>query len=224
MRNIAIIACSGLGTRMGKTIPKQFIEVYKKPIICYTLDVFEGLKEIDEIIVVTNKEYLGFFDKYNYSKISKIIEGSNERTLSINKGINAINNPKKDDIVIIHDGVRPFIEAQNIQMCIKMAKEKGASILGVKVKDTIKICEKNIITSTPNRSDLWIAQTPQCFKYHIIKDAYDNAIKNNIIGTDDAYLVELNGHNVYIVSGDYKNIKITTIDDLVMFNQIKPKN
>lgn len=219
-KNIVIIVCSGIGKRMNSSIPKQFIKIKEKPIICYTIDKFENCSNIDEIIVVVNEEYIEFFKqniviKYGYKKITKIVKGGKERLNSVYNGINVID--EKDSIILIHDGVRPFIEEKDIVNIIKKTIKYDACVLGVKVKDTIKVCENNIIKNTPNRDNIWIAQTPQAFKYNIIKKAYDIAIKENKLATDDASLVEELGYNVIMIEGDYNNIKITTQEDLNFF-------
>lgn len=219
-KNIAIIVCSGIGKRMNSSIPKQFIKIKEKPIVCYTIDKFENCSNIDEIIVVVNEEYIEFFKqniviKYGYKKITKIVKGGKERLNSVYNGINVVD--EKDSIILIHDGVRPFIKEKDIVNIIKKTIKYDACVLGVKVKDTIKVCENNIIKNTPNRDNIWIAQTPQAFKYNIIKKAYDIAIKQNKLATDDASLVEELGYNVIMIEGDYNNIKITTQEDLNFF-------
>lgn len=218
-KNIAIIVCSGLGTRMKTNIPKQFIKINNKPIVCYTIDKFEECKLIDEIIIVTNKDYIEYFNKeiiHNYKKISKIIEGGKERLNSVYNGLNAIED--KESIVLIHDGVRPFIKNQNLIQIIEQTKIHNACILAVKVKDTVKICTNGFIENTPNRENIWLAQTPQAFKYNILKTCYDKVIKNNVFVTDDASVLEKCGYKVKILEGSYDNIKITTKEDLIYFN------
>ncbi len=219
-KNIAIIVCSGIGKRMNSNIPKQFIKIKEKPIICYTIEKFENCSNIDEIIVVANEEYIEFFKediviKYGYKKITKIVEGGKERLNSVYNGINSVD--EKNSIILIHDGVRPFIEEKDIVNIIKKTMQYDACVIGVKSKDTIKVCENNIIKNTPNRDNIWLAQTPQAFKYNIIKKAYDIAIKENRLATDDSSLVEELGYNVIMIEGNYNNIKITTQEDLKFF-------
>ncbi|WP_250277333.1 2-C-methyl-D-erythritol 4-phosphate cytidylyltransferase [[Clostridium] colinum] len=220
-KNIAIIVCSGIGKRMESNVPKQFIEINNKPIVCYTIDKFENCSKIDEIIIVTNKDYIDYFNsdiikKYNYKKIVNVIEGGKERLNSVYNGINSIKC--SNSIVLIHDGVRPFIDEKDIINIIDKTNKYDACILAVKAKDTIKICKNGFIEYTPNREDIWLAQTPQAFKYDIIKKAYDYCIKNNLFFTDDASAVENIGQKVMIIEGNYDNIKITTKEDLKFFD------
>lgn len=219
-KNIAIIVCSGVGKRMGANLPKQFIQIKNKPIVCYTIDKFENCEKIDEIIIVTNKDYIQFFNesiikKYNYKKIKYVVCGGKERLNSVYNGLNCVKD--KNSIVLIHDGVRPFVENDDILNIIESTQKYDACILGVKAKDTIKICKNGFIEQTPNRDDIYLAQTPQAFKFDLIKKAYDYAINNNIFITDDASAIECIGHKVKIVEGSYKNIKITTSEDLKFF-------
>lgn len=214
---VAIIVCSGSGSRMNIEMPKQFMDINGKPLACHTIEKFESCEEVTDIIIVTNKGYLDFFDEYGYEKVRKVVEGGNERIFSVYNGINSLQNLNDNDIVLIHDGARPFIYCESISKIIEETRLKKCCVLGVKAKDTIKICENQVIKDTPNRDDVWIAQTPQAFEYCTIKKAYDNAIENNMYGTDDASLVELIGEKIHMVEGSYSNIKITTKEDLIFF-------
>lgn len=220
----AIIVAAGQGRRMGTKASKQFLEFEGRPILAYTLKKFQDCKEIDEIIVVTNEENIDYcklniVDKYSFDKVKDIVPGGSERQFSVCNGIRKVN--KSSDIVLIHDGVRPFVKIENILDTIKGAIDNRACILGVKAKDTIKITNKNnIIINTPNRDDLWHIQTPQAFEYKLIKESYESALKDGIYVTDDAMIVERLGIDVMIAEGSYDNIKITTMEDLILCNAL----
>lgn len=225
-KNIAIILSAGKGSRLKSNIPKQYIEVNNKPLIYYTIETFEKSVNIDEILIVSDKEHIDFFKnefipKYNFKKIKEVISGGKERSFSVKNALDTLilKENTKDDIILIHDGARPFISEDIISSGIKEAKIFGAVVVGVKVKDTIKVVEnKNIILDTPNRESLWIAQTPQIFKLELIKNAYENLSNYDTAPTDDSILVENIGHKVTMVQGSYENFKITTQDDLALAN------
>lgn len=215
---VSIILAGGKGKRMGAKVSKQFIEINEKPIIYYTLKAFEKCKEIDEIILVLPKDEIDYFKKeiepkFNF-KISKIIEGGEERQDSVYNALNSIENC---EIVLIHDGARAFVSNRIITEGIDYAKKFGAAAPGVTPKDTIKIKdEKGFSIDTPNRNSLVAVQTPQCFKYNLIKRGHDKVKEEHIKVTDDTMIVELLGEKVYLFNGDYENIKVTTPEDLIL--------
>lgn len=216
--NSVIILAAGKGSRMKASLNKQYLLLNNKPLIAHTIEAFNSSELIDEIVLVISNNDIDIFkdliiDKYNYYKISDIVIGGNERQDSVYNGIKALD--EKSEVVLIHDGARPFINDSIIKNCIDGANEYEAASAGVPVKDTIKIIDTdNKVISTPDRSQLWITQTPQSFKVDIIKKAHVNAKKDGFIGTDDASLVERLGLKVKMVEGDYKNIKITTPEDI----------
>ena len=224
--NGVIIVAAGTGSRMKKGINKQFIKLNSKEIIAYTIDKFYNNENIDDIVVVIKKDEEDYFieniiNKYKFENI-KIAYGGAERQDSVYNGIKKLE--KNCDIVLVHDGARPFITDNIIKNSIAQAKEHNAVVVGVKVKDTIKVVsEDGNIVDTPNRSYLWSVQTPQVFKYEIITKAYQDAYNDNYYGTDDAMLVERIGYNVKMVEGSYDNIKITTQEDLNFGEQILKK-
>lgn len=217
MKCCVIIVAGGKGTRMGAECAKQFLELNGKAILALTLDKFENNENINDIIVVIGKdekEYLenNILKKYKYKKITAIIKGGKERQNSVHNGLKAVS--PNNDIVLVHDGVRPFINQKDINNIINATIEKKACVLAVQVKDTTKyVNEHGIIEKTLDRNKLWAIQTPQAFRYDILLKAYEFAEKNNIVATDDASLVEMI-EKVHIVEGSYKNIKITTKEDL----------
>ena len=226
MKTIAIIAAGGQGKRIesrlwrdeGK-LPKQFLMLKDKPILAHTVDKFERCELVDEIILVVPEDYLNYcsqtiVDKYGFNKVRKVIPGGKERQDSVWSGLKAC--PNNTSIVVIHDGVRPLISPDKISELIKIWQEKKSAgvVLAVPVKETVKRVEQGNIITTLDRSKLWLTQTPQTFEYKLILDAYEKAKENNFTGTDDSVLVERLGYEVTILEGSYKNIKITTIEDL----------
>ena len=217
MKNIAIILAGGKGKRMGADISKQFLTINSKPIICYTIEAFQKSDLIDEIIVVLPKDEIDYFNKDVLGKydlnISKIVEGGKERQDSV---YNALQSIKNCNIVLIHDGARPLVSKEIIEKGISYAEMYSAAAPGVMPKDTIKVINsKRISKETLVRNNLVAVQTPQCFKYSLIKECHSK-IRNNIEVTDDTMVVETYGNEVYIYEGDYENIKVTTKEDLIL--------
>ena len=215
-----IIAAAGMSNRMGSKINKQFIWIEGKPILAHTVEKFEKCRYIDEIIIVSKEEEIEYcrkeiVRKYKFKKVSNIIRGGRERQDSVYNGILALN--EKSDIVLTHDGARPFVEIKNIEDGIKGVLEFGACVIGVPVTDTIKVVGQcNTIENTPDRTTIWAAQTPQCFLKTILIEGYDNAIKDRYFATDDSSIVEKLGYDVKMIMGSYKNIKITTPEDIII--------
>ena len=211
MKTIAIITAAGYGKRMGK--PKQFLEIYGKPILERTISVFEQAKIIDEIIVVVNEEDVARVKKSG--KVRQVISGGRKRQDSVFNALNVL--PEDVEIVAIHDGARPFVTPEIIEQAVSEAIKVGAVVVGVPVKDTIKSVRSSGlgVRSTLNRNELWAAQTPQVFKKDIILKAYQDG-KDKFQVTDDAMLVEKMGKPVKMVMGSYQNIKITTPEDLIV--------
>jgi 2-C-methyl-D-erythritol 4-phosphate cytidylyltransferase len=209
----AIILAAGKGIRMGEEIPKQFLPLKAKPVLWHTLYAFEKSGLIDEIILVINKDWSQEAKNIakGFLKVKKISFGGKTRQDSVWAGLKTID---KADILLIHDGVRPFVSEKLIKNVIKGAKELGAVVPAIPVKETIKLVEGEVIKKTINRNGLYLAQTPQGFKYHILKAAYLKAQKKGKCFSDDASLLEKEGINVYITSGESQNIKITTQSDL----------
>lgn len=216
----AIILAGGKGKRMGYPISKQFIELKGKPIIYYTIKKFSENKNIDNIIIVLPADEVEYFkenilEKYSL-KVTKIVEGGAERQDSVYNGLKSIENTDTD-IVLIHDGARPFISNKIIEDGIKYADMYGASAPGVMPKDTIKIKnEKNFSIDTPTRANLVSIQTPQVFKFNEILDCHKRIKMSKEVVTDDTMVVEKYGYNVYLYDGEYTNIKITTPEDLIL--------
>lgn len=221
--NGVVIVAAGTGSRMKKDINKQFIKLKNKEIVAHTIEKFYNSENIDDIVVVIREDEEEYFnknikEKYGFTNI-KVAHGGNERQDSVFNGIKMLK--KECEVVLIHDGARPFVTDDIIKRSINKANEYNAVVVGVKVKDTIKVVSDNgNIIDTPNRSYLWAVQTPQVFKYDTITKAYEDAYNNNYYGTDDAMLVERIGYNVKMIEGSYNNIKITTQEDLEFGEQI----
>lgn len=224
--NGVVIVAAGSGSRMKRDINKQFIKLDGKEIIAYTIEKFYKSEDIDDIVIVIKENEEKYFieniiNKYGFDNI-KLAYGGKERQDSVYNGIKKLNS--NCEIVLIHDGARPFVNEDIIKNSIEEAKENNAVVVGVPVKDTIKVVDSNgNIVDTPNRSLLWSVQTPQSFKYEIITKAYEYAYSNDYYGTDDAMLVEHIGYNVKMIEGSYDNIKITTEEDLHFGIQILNK-
>lgn len=223
-----IIAAAGMSNRMGSKINKQFIAINNKPILAHTLEKFEKCSYIDEIIVVSREDEVEYcrkeiVKKYGMKKVTNIVRGGKERQDSIYNGLMALN--ERTDIVLIHDGARPFVKIESIEDGIKGVTEHGACVIGVPVQDTIKVVnELDDVHHTPKRSLLWAAQTPQCFWTDVIKQGYEHAIDESIVGTDDSSLVEKIGYKVKMIMGTYDNIKITTPGDLIIAESLMKDN
>ena len=218
----AIVLAGGRGKRMNYHKSKQFIEIKGKPVLVYTLEKFIYNKSIDEVILVLPEDEVDYCKKevlQKYSlKVDRIVIGGKERQDSV---FNALEAMEKADIVLIHDGARPFISEKIIEEGIKYANIYGAAAPGVTPKDTIKIKnEDNISVDTPDRNTLVAVQTPQCFKYDEIYQCHRKVKEENAIVTDDTSVVERYGHKVYLYEGDYTNIKITTHEDLILAERL----
>ncbi|MBR8701994.1 2-C-methyl-D-erythritol 4-phosphate cytidylyltransferase [Fusobacterium sp. DD29] len=212
-----IVAAAGVGKRMKLGYPKQFLEWNGKPLFITPLEVANNCSLVDDIIVTTNKENVEIVKnlcrKFKITKVKAVTPGGKERQNSI---YNALLCDENSDIILVQDGVRPFLKEKYIKECCDIVvKEKKGAIVGVKVKDTIKIINENMeVVSTPLRENLIAVHTPQAFPGNILKDAYKKAEEDEFLGTDDASLVERMGYPVKIVPGDYDNVKITTQEDL----------
>ena len=208
MKIAVIIPAAGLSSRMGTQ--KQLLMLDGKAVLTRTIEAFENHSNIDEIIVV-GPECLAKIVS-GFSKVKSLVEGGANRQMSVWQGLCALSEDV--DWVLIHDGARPFVSAKVISDILNSGT---CAVSGVKSKDTIKIADvDNVVQSTPNREDLWLVQTPQGFPYHLIKKAHQQAIADGFVGTDDATLIERMGISVQMVEGDYRNIKLTTPEDILI--------
>lgn len=220
----AIILAGGKGKRMRSAISKQFIDIKGKPIIYYTLKKFSENKKIDNIIVVLPEDEVKYFKENILKKyelrINKIVIGGKERQDSVYNALKSLKN-SSTDIVLIHDGARPFISERIINEGIKFAEIYGAAAPVVMPKDTIKVKnEKNFSVDTPNRANLVSIQTPQVFKFDEILECHEKIRYNGEKVTDDTMVVEKYGYSVYLYDGEYTNIKVTTPEDLILAERL----
>lgn len=218
MKVTAIILAAGKGSRMQSEIKKQYMMIKERPVIWYSLNAFSE-SSVDEIVLVTGEEEIEYCRKIvednAFKKVKHIVKGGKERYNSVYEGLLAA---KDSSYVLIHDGARPAISIPVIEKCIEYVKKSGACIIGVPVKDTIKVIDdKGYVVNTPARETLWSIQTPQAFSYEIIMNAYKKMFDGNSVSvTDDSMIVELyTGTKVEIVEGEYTNIKITTKEDII---------
>jgi 2-C-methyl-D-erythritol 4-phosphate cytidylyltransferase len=218
-----IVVAAGKGSRMRTEESKQYLELNGKPILVHTLSLFQRIEQVDSIMLVTGTDDVercnGYIKHYGLSKVHHVVAGGQERQHSVFKGLQAL--APDTEWVMVHDGVRPFTAKEHVIACWHQAMETGAAVLAVPVKDTIKIVSSaGAIQSTPDRRSLWAIQTPQAFRFSLLLQAYEQAAKDEFIGTDDAMLVERLGTKVQVVEADYYNIKITTPEDLPWANWI----
>ncbi|MDQ2087619.1 2-C-methyl-D-erythritol 4-phosphate cytidylyltransferase [Herbivorax sp. ANBcel31] len=212
-----VVVAGGKGTRMNMDINKQYVCIGEKPVLARTLSVFEENDIINEIILVVSKDEMFYckeniIDKFDFKKIKHLVTGGAERQNSVFKGLMEVS--KQSDIVVIHDGARPFVNDEIIKNSIEEVLKFGAVTAAVPVKDTIKSAYDGFVEKTYDRKTLWSIQTPQVFLYDTIMKAHEKANKENITSTDDTSLTEMMGVKTRIVKGSYDNIKITTREDL----------
>ncbi|BBF44355.1 2-C-methyl-D-erythritol 4-phosphate cytidylyltransferase [Lachnospiraceae bacterium KM106-2] len=212
---VAIVLAGGKGKRMNSDIAKQYMLIGDKPVLYYTIKAFEE-SNVDEIVVVADDiEYCKnhIVNQYGFRKVSHLVTGGKERYDSVSNGLDSIYSA---DYVLIHDGARPCIKPEVINKSIDCVKEDKAVVVAVPVKDTIKVVKEGVIDHTPNRSLLWSVQTPQCFEFGLIKNAYDllKETPNKLITDDAMVLEEMTGRKASVLMGDYTNIKVTTPEDI----------
>jgi len=222
MSNIAIIFAAGRGVRMNKKTPKQFLKIMNKPIIAHTIDIFEKSQLIDSIIIVSIKEKIdyiqGLIKKYNYKKIMDIVEGGKTALESQYEGLKYYlsKNPKKDDIVIIHDGVRPLIDQKTILDAIELTKSKGNAIAVTPASETISITKNNKIKSIITRESCLIVRAPQAFYFKDIYSAHLKAKKQHLSFVDSASMMKYFKYKLFTFFCPDENIKVTTEHDFIV--------
>jgi 2-C-methyl-D-erythritol 4-phosphate cytidylyltransferase len=212
-----VIVAAGKGSRMRTAMSKQYLELGGRPILVHTLQLFQNMPEVEQIVLAVGEADVErcqhYVQDYNFSKVKQVLPGGKERQDSVLKGLTALSTDT--EWVLVHDGVRPFVTAEQVLACWHKAMEVEAAVLAVPVKDTIKVVDPSgQVQSTPDRKSLWAIQTPQAFRASLLREAHEKAGYEGFVGTDDAMLVERLGKPVHVIEGDYYNIKITTPEDL----------
>ncbi|MBO8136911.1 MAG: 2-C-methyl-D-erythritol 4-phosphate cytidylyltransferase [Desulfotomaculum sp.] len=221
----AVIPAAGVGSRMKSKVKKQYLQLKGLPVLVHTIKVFEKCPVVKGIVLVVNEKDVLFcteeiVEKYKFKKVLSVVPGGECRQHSVYNGLKKLP-AEEEDIVAVHDGARPLVTENVLLETISAARKYGAAVTAVPVKDTIKFAEPGgKVIETPPRDKLWAVQTPQVFKYGLLLKAYREAFKDNYIGTDDSSLVERMGLPVYLISGSYENIKITTPDDMLLAEAI----
>jgi 2-C-methyl-D-erythritol 4-phosphate cytidylyltransferase len=230
MATHVILGGGGSGKRMHSRTNKSFILLDGKPIITYSLKLFQNHPKINDIIIVMHpdwiKEIMIWVNQLGITKVKHVIAGGKERQDSIRMGLDTLKNlnPKQEDIVLIHNTVNPLVTEEMVSECILAAELHQASVIGYPVKDTIRrVSESGKSIETLNRNELWGMQTPQCIQYELFRKAHEKAFKEGFYGTDDVQLVERMGVQPLVVDGGYENIKITTPEDIKIAEQILQK-
>jgi 2-C-methyl-D-erythritol 4-phosphate cytidylyltransferase len=220
MKSVVIIPAGGSGKRMKSDISKQYMLLKDMPILVRTLKVFQASSAINDILLVVPAKDIQYVrqkivNQYGISKVKQILAGGRERQDSVKNGLDQVNEDY--DIVLVHDGVRPFVSLKLIDQVVQGGLENSAVAVGVPIRDTVKrVYTDGCIIETLKREDLWLTQTPQAFKRDVIKQAYRIAYRDNFYGTDDASLVERIGVKVKMLVGSYENIKITALEDIAL--------
>jgi len=224
MKAIVLIPAAGAGRRMGGDIRKQYLELSGKPILAHTLTLFENHPLVEGIYLIVPVDDIPYcqqqiVDHFQFRKVRRIVAGGAKRQDSVLNGLNALvtdGYAQPERPILIHDGARPLFDSQKLSALITIVDNSGACTIGVPAKDTIKAVENHIITGSPDRSRLWHAQTPQGFQYGLLRKAFDRALTDGFVATDDASLLERIGYPVQILEGDYRNIKVTTPEDMLI--------
>ena len=223
VKNTAIVLAAGQGKRMHSKIQKQFLEIQGYPVLYYSLRCFQESPLIRDIVLVTGAESVEYckeniVEKYGFTKVVSVVAGGKERYDSVYAGLCACCDC---EYVLIHDGARPFITEEILKRGLDKAGETGACVIGMPSKDTVKLADdQGFVGSTPDRKSVWMIQTPQTFSYALIYEAYEEMLKTEDAAiTDDAMVLErTKGKKSKLIEGSYRNIKITTPEDLLIAN------
>ena len=220
----AIIPAAGRGKRIGASVPKQFLEIQGKPLLHHTLTVFASCKLIDYVVLVmpqADVDEMGEDWLNKYDIVREVVVGGEQRQDSVYNGFNSLE--EGTDIVVVHDGVRPFTTPQMITATVEAAQQHGAAITAIPVSDTVKQAADGFVKQTVSRDGLWRVQTPQAFQCRLLQQAFKKAKKDSYYGTDEGSLIEYLGERVRIVPGSELNIKITRKEDLALGESLLSK-
>jgi 2-C-methyl-D-erythritol 4-phosphate cytidylyltransferase len=218
MKTVTIIPAGGTGRRMGREIPKQYLLLAGIPILAHTLGAFQRSPFVDEILLAVPEGDIAevrsaVVERYGFSRVTLVLAGGRERQDSVKNALAHVCD--EHGVIVIHDGVRPFVTGDLIERAVAGAQKYGAVSTGIPVRDTVKeVDEAGRVVKTVSREGLWLTQTPQAFRREVILAAYDRAAADGFYGTDDASLVERTGIPVRMIMGDNDNIKVTTPEDL----------
>jgi 2-C-methyl-D-erythritol 4-phosphate cytidylyltransferase len=219
-----LVPAAGMGRRMGKAVAKQFLPLGDKPMLAHTLLAFQRSSDIDEIIPILSEDDMehclrDVIEAFHITKVRTLVVGGKERQDSVYNGIRKLEQDAS--VVLVHDGVRPFVTAAMIKECVDRARKGECVAVGVPLKDTVKQVDgQGFVSRTLERSRLWAIQTPQAFPAGVLRKAYEEAYRRKRTATDDAALAEHAGCRVRVIMGSYENIKITTPEDLVLAEEI----
>ena len=224
MNTSVIIPAAGIGKRFGGELPKQFVNIGDVPILIKTIEIFETIEDVKNIVISVHSHWLNYtkdlIKKYNCKKIKDVVIGGVERSDSVRAGLH-LDCIQESDVVLVHDAVRPFVSKDLIYNIMNTAEEYGAAIPAIPVTDTIKeVSHQGFVVKTLDRNKLSMIQTPQGYWPSILKDAYEKGIEANFDGTDSASFVEFCGYKVCVVPGEITNFKITTSSDISYANSL----
>lgn len=222
--NTVIIPAAGIGARMHADRAKQMLELGGVPVLVHTLNRFQQCDAIDQIILVLQPnlttDVLGLISRYNLNKVARVVGGGDERQDSVYRGLQVVSESDAG-IIVVHDAVRPFVKPEEIRAVVERASSTGAALMAVAATDTIKQVKSGRVQRTLDRRRIYYAQTPQAFRFSLIRDAFEKAYADGFRGTDESQLVERLGHRVSVVEGSPINIKITRPFDLRLAEAIK---
>ncbi|MDP3182603.1 MAG: 2-C-methyl-D-erythritol 4-phosphate cytidylyltransferase [Desulfobaccales bacterium] len=228
MRVAAIIAAAGVGQRMGGQTPKPYLMLANKPILAHTLEIFEKIPEVQEVTVVAHPDDLDLcqdtvISPFNFKKVLRLVPGGKERQDSVYHALKTLQREDDLEIVLVHDGVRPFITPDQIRAVIQGARRHGGAVLGWPAQDTLKrVNSQGEVLQTLDRQDIWQIQTPQAFQAPLLWRAFVDAYSRNFYATDEAALLEENHQPVVVIPGSPFNLKITTPQDLQLAEGLLP--